>query len=1103
MRASDKGSRTGLANLRRIAPFLLGLAMLLAYTASARAAISTSGSVNPHPATTTGSDTLYIGETAFGTMNIDDGSDVTSGTSYLGYEAGATGLVGLSGTGSTWSTRRLIVGQRGTGQLTIQGGATVNSTSSASLADTEFSDGFVTVTGANSRWNLASGSLTVGNAGSGSLTIADGGQISSGFANVGGFDGIGSATITGNGSSWTSTSNLTVADGNHGTLTISDGGLMSNRGATIAQNTDSVGSVIVDGASSKWTSTGDLTVGSSGAGTLNITGALVEVTQDTFVGRSTGGNGSIHFDNGTLTTGGLLARLSDLTGTGTINTKGLVTDIDLFFDQNNGLARQFTLDFEPEQNILVNFEQSAAGSLGAGFRGEGSVTIAGGVTVASRNVYLGYHSAANGQGTVEGSNSKWTITGDLNVGFNGTGRLNIANGGSVDVARSTYLGRAGASVGSIHFDNGTLNTKSLWASPNELHGTGTVNTNGVVSDINLVFDANHPAQQQIMLASAPDQNVTINLNADGSGAIGAGYRGESSLTIADGVAVRSNAGYIGYHNGSNGTATISGEDSAWIIGGELSLALNGTGELTVSNGAALSSVTGNIGHGKLTVTGQGSLWTNSSLLAVGAFGLSGEPPAELRIFDGGRVVSFTQPTGVPLANGIGDGFGSNGLVSVSGAGSSWTHQWLLTVGGDGSGMLMISDGGRVTSNGGVIADGSGFFLTGTSSVTVTGIGSEWINSGVVTVGNGRAAALTISNGGRVTSTDGFIAAGFTSFSTAPATVTLSGDNSRWDISGRLAVGGGSFTSGGPALMTVGSGTTVDVGGETRIFRQGILKLDGGTLATSEIRFDFSGGQFQWTAGTLHVGRYNANLTNSAGMLAPGEPIGNTTITGSYTQQAAATLQIEIGGINPTSQHDVVTVQSNVALGGQLQLALINSFVPGPHNIFTVLSATGNVTGAFSNIANGQRLLTSDGAGSFLVHYGSTSAFNTRQIVLTNFESALLPGDFNRDGSVDAADYVVWRRSPSGNALVDTTNYQTWRSNFGRTAALSAGSASVPEPSALAIFGAFLFAGMLTRLRVRKCVSESGRQRSRPTGPTAPSTPAAPARCSPQPRARPQ
>jgi T5SS/PEP-CTERM-associated repeat protein len=839
-------------------------------------------------------------------------------------------------------------------------------------------------------------------------------------------------------------------------LTISDGGLMSNRSATIAQFSDSVASVTINGAASTWISTGDLTVASSGTGTLNIYGGLAEVNQDTFVGRSSTGIGTIDFDNGTLTTGGLLARFSDLKGTGTINTHGLVTDnVDLLFDQNNGLERQFTLDSEPDQNILVNFHASEAGSLGAGFRGQASLTISDGVTVASRNGYLGYHNGAIGEGTVEGADSNWTIGGDLNVGFNGTGMLTIRDGGAVNVGRSTFVARFGGS--SIHFENGTLNAKSLWVVPSHLQGSGTINTNGLVSDIHLVFDEDHPAQQQIVFNSEPDQDVAINLNADGSGAIGVGYQGVGSLTIADGVTIRSNSGYLGRLNGSSGTATVTGEDSAWIIGGEFAIGVSGTGEITISDGASVSSVTGNIANGRVTVSGEGSLWTNSSWLAVG----QSSNLSELRITGGGRVVSASQPSGVPFPNGIGEGFRSMGRITVSGLGSSWIHGVTLTVGRDGTGMLMILGGGRVTSMGAIIGNGSGFLVTEPSSATITGSGSEWINNGSITVGNGQAAAMTISDGARVTSTDGFIAASFASFSSGPATVSLSGAGSKWDISGRLGVGGGSFSSGGQAMMTIGSGSAVDVGGETRIYRQGVLRLEGGTLAASEIRFDFSGGQFQWTAGTLHLGRYNANLTNVAGVLAPGEPIGTTTITGTYAQQTTATLEIEIGGAS-TSQYDLVNVQNNVGLAGQLQLALINSFVPESQNIFTVLNATGNINGAFNNIANGQRLTTSDEAGSFLVHYGAGSQFNPRQIVLTNFQSSTLAGDFNRDGSVDAADYIVWRRNPSGNTFVDATNYQTWRTNFGRTADELAESTTVPEPGGLALICSLLLVQLLIR-----------------------------------------
>ena len=101
--------------------------------------------------------------------------------------------------------------KRGGGELTIADGAKVNTTQRPPIsANVEFSDGVVTVTGAIPNGTLAS-SLNVGDAGIGAMTIANGGQVSSSFGTIGGFDGIGTVTITGIGSRWTGTSTLTVA----------------------------------------------------------------------------------------------------------------------------------------------------------------------------------------------------------------------------------------------------------------------------------------------------------------------------------------------------------------------------------------------------------------------------------------------------------------------------------------------------------------------------------------------------------------------------------------------------------------------------------------------------------------------------------------------------------------------------------------------------------------------------------------------------------------------------------------------------------------------------------------------------------------------------
>jgi hypothetical protein len=59
----------------------------------------------------------------------------------------------------------------------------------------------------------------------------------------------------------------------------------------------------------------------------------------------------------------------------------------------------------------------------------------------------------------------------------------------------------------------------------------------------------------------------------------------------------------------------------------------------------------------------------------------------------------------------------------------------------------------------------------------------------------------------------------------------------------------------------------------------------------------------------------------------------------------------------------------------------------------------------------------------------------------------LPGDFNRDGQVDAADYTVWRDGFP--AQYDADDYLTWKSHFGESATTSGGigAPAVPEPAA--------------------------------------------------------
>jgi hypothetical protein len=70
-------------------------------------------------------------------------------------------------------------------------------------------------------------------------------------------------------------------------------------------------------------------------------------------------------------------------------------------------------------------------------------------------------------------------------------------------------------------------------------------------------------------------------------------------------------------------------------------------------------------------------------------------------------------------------------------------------------------------------------------------------------------------------------------------------------------------------------------------------------------------------------------------------------------------------------------------------------------------------------------------------------------------------DFNNDGTVDAADYTVWR---DGNSPDSTTaGYALWVENFGQSSASGSGADPIPEPTSLLLA---LLALTAAPLRVR-------------------------------------
>jgi hypothetical protein len=111
--------------------------------------------------------------------------------------------------------------------------------------------------------------------------------------------------------------------------------------------------------------------------------------------------------------------------------------------------------------------------------------------------------------------------------------------------------------------------------------------------------------------------------------------------------------------------------------------------------------------------------------------------------------------------------------------------------------------------------------------------------------------------------------------------------------------------------------------------------------------------------------------------------------------------------------------------------------------------------------------------TIIIPVGLTS--QPRLIAFRIPELNALPGDYTTDGTVDAADYVVWRKGLG--TIYTQADYDVWRSNFGKTAGSGAVdplslwsasaqplSADVPEPSAFAAAVLFLAVSFYHLLR---------------------------------------
>jgi fibronectin-binding autotransporter adhesin len=629
---------------------------------------------------------LRVGVVGTGALRVENGGVVESNEGRIGQTTSGNGTVTVTGTGSRWTTStEIIIADAGSGSLIIENGGTVSSGQTSNRSGTigysAGGSGTVSVTGAGSSWTM-SRDLAVGRQGSGGLTVSNGGTVSNRAGMIGQMaGGSGAVTVTGAGSTWTNSTTLSVGAAGSGTLTIAAGGKVSATVTTLAASAGSSGTLnlLGDGTSGRGVLETGQVVKGAGVATLNLDGGILRATRseaDFLSGFSalTLGAGGVVFDNngfglgvstGFSGTGGL-----SKTGTGTLiltgtNSYSGATAVEAGTLYINGAgamsaASDYTIAIGALLDVNDGLGTASAGSIaGAGqIRIEQDSTLETGATNASTSFTGAIYDAGAlrkvGTGTL-------TLTQENSY----LGGTTIA-GGAISISKESNLG---ATAGTLTLDGGVLQV------------TGTTLT-GLIR--NIVFGA---AGGGFDIADAGN-TFTVTQSFAGAGSFSkagagalvlTGAQNYSGATTVTGGILR--AGQAGSFSPAS-AFTVSAGARLDLAGFNQSVgSLTGAGTVTLGT-AALSTGSDNssttfsgaiTGSGGLTKTGSGtftlsgtSSYTGTTTVTAGKLVVNGSLASTVALTGGtlggsGTLGGVAIGTGATIAPG-----NSIGTLSVAG-----------------------------------------------------------------------------------------------------------------------------------------------------------------------------------------------------------------------------------------------------------------------------------------------------------------------------------------------------------------------------------------------------------------------------------------------------
>jgi hypothetical protein len=230
-----------------------------------------------------------------------------------------------------------------------------------------------------------------------------------------------------------------------------------------------------------------------------------------------------------------------------------------------------------------------------------------------------------------------------------------------------------------------------------------------------------------------------------------------------------------------------------------------------------------------------------------------------------------------------------------------------------------------------------------------------------------------------------------------------------------------FNNAGRVVKLAGTGTSTiyPITTNTGVLESRVGTLQFRRLTQTAGEIFLNGGRFamfqttspqplQLQGGRLHGGGVVIGVVNhTGGTVEPGLSAGVISIIGTYNQTASGRLEIEIGGLTPITEFDQLQVTGAATLQGNIDVALINGFVPSVGDTFDVVTFASRLGGAPTVNIEGL-----PSAVEMLVHLLPTS-------VQLEFAARAASADCDGDGLVDLADLSAIAVCLDAHALSDT------------------------------------------------------------------------------------